>query len=379
MKQDRSVKPIRGEEGGSILGPKNPDREAQNSEILSPPATDYGTFPNLRWSFADSHMRLEKGGWARETTIRELPSSPEIAAVNMRLNVGGVREMHWHREVEWSYMLKGHARITAVDQEGRTFQDDVEEGDIWYFPAGVPHSIQGLGPDGCEFLLVFDDGNFTENSTFQLTDWLAHTPKDVIAKNFGVPESAFANLPKKELYIFDAPLPPSLKKDHVEGNGAVPLKFSHKFLKQTPITTKSGTVRIADSSIFPISKNIAAGLVEIEPGGIRELHWHTNTDEWQYYISGSARMTVFAGEGIARTFNFQAGDVGVVPFPMSHYVENIGTDTLRFLEIFKSDCFADISLAKWLAFTPHELVRAHLNIDESILKNIPKEKRPVVP
>ena len=379
MKNKASSQPIRGTQGGTILGPTNSNREKENPDILAPPSTDYGTFPNLRWSFADSHMRLEEGGWSRETTIRELPASPNIAAVNMRLNAGGVREMHWHREAEWSYMLKGNARITSVDQEGRTFQEDVEEGDIWYFPAGIPHSIQGLGPDGCEFLLVFDDGNFTENSTFQLTDWLAHTPKEIIAKNFGLPESAFANIPKKELYIFETAIPGSLAKTAVHGNGPMPLKFSHKFLKQKPLKTKSGTVRIADASIFPISKTIAAGLVEIEPGGMRELHWHPNTDEWQYYISGTARMTVFAGEGCARTFNFQAGDVGAVPFPMSHYVENTGTDTLRFLEIFKSDYFADISLAKWLAFTPHELVTAHLNIDPKILDQIPKQKTPVVP
>ncbi|MFZ4772966.1 MAG: oxalate decarboxylase family bicupin [Chlamydiia bacterium] len=379
MKKKASIQPIRGKQGGTVLGPSNPARENENPDIVVPPSTDYGTFPNLRWSFADSHMRLEEGGWSRETTIREFPASPSIAAVNMRLNAGGVREMHWHREAEWSYMLKGNARITSVDEEGRTFQDDVEEGDIWYFPAGIPHSIQGLGPDGCEFLLVFDDGNFTENSTFQLTDWLAHTPKEIIAKNFGLPKSAFANIPKKELYIFQTDLPGSLKKTGVIGNGPMPLKFSHKFLAQKPLKTKSGTVRVADSSVFPISKTIAAGLVEIEPGGMRELHWHSNTDEWQYYISGTARMTVFAGEGCARTFNFQAGDVGAVPFPMSHYVENTGTETLRFLEIFKSDYFADISLAKWLAFTPHELVCAHLNIDPSILKKIPKEKKPIVP
>ncbi len=141
---------------------------------------------------------------------------------------------------------------------------------------------------------------------------------------------------------------------------------------------KGGTVRITDSSVFPASKTIAAALVEVEPGGMRELHWHTNVDEWQFYISGEARMTVFASVNNARTFNFQAGDVGAVPFPMGHYIENIGKTTLRFLEIFRSDHFADVSLAQWLAFTPHELVRAHLNIDESVLAKIPARKTPVV-
>jgi oxalate decarboxylase len=123
----------------------------------------------------------------------QLPVATEVAGVNMRLTPGGVREMHWHSAAEWAYMLKGLARITAIDQEGRAFQDDVGEGDLWYFPAGIPHSIQGLGDEGCEFLLVFDDGNFSEEETFLLSDWLAHTPKDVLAKNFGVPESALGH------------------------------------------------------------------------------------------------------------------------------------------------------------------------------------------
>ncbi len=371
--------PIRGNLGAPIIGPSNSAREAQNPDTLAPPAQDHGTVPNLRWSFADSHMHLAPGGWGRQTTTRELPISTQIAGVSMRLKAGGVRELHWHKAAERAYMLKGRARITAIDQGGRAFQDDVGEGDLWYFGAGIPHSIQGLAGDGCEFLLVFDDGNFSEEETFLLTDWLAHTPKDVLAKNFGVPESAFAHIPEKELWIFQADVPGPLAADRVAGAGPVPLSFSYRMLAQEPMRMKGGTVRVADSSVFPASKTIAAALVEVEPGGMRELHWHTNVDEWQFYISGEARMTVFASVNNARTFNFQAGDVGAVPFPMGHYIENIGKATLRFLEIFRSDHFADVSLAQWLAFTPHALVRAHLNIDESVLAKIPARKTPVVP
>lgn len=131
-------------------------------------------------------MRIEDGGWTRETAVRELPSSPEIAGVIMHLNPRAVREMHWHHASEWAYVLKGKVRVTAVDENGCTFQDDVEQGDLWFFPAGIPHSIQGLSDEGCEFLLVFDDGNFSEDETFLLTDWLSHIPKEVLAKNFSV-------------------------------------------------------------------------------------------------------------------------------------------------------------------------------------------------
>jgi oxalate decarboxylase len=370
--------PIRDGQGASILGPTNPPREAQAPDLVVPPRTDHGTLPSLRWSFADSHNRLEEGGWARQTTIRELPIATEIAAVNMRLQAGAVRELHWHKEAEWAYMIAGRARITAVDPELHTFQDDVSEGDLWYFPGGVPHSVQGLPDDGCEILQVADDGHFDENSSFLLTDWLAHTPREVLARNFEVPESAFANLPDHELYIFHAPVPGPLSAERIAGT-PVSEPFTHHLLAQEPVRTKGGSFRIVDSRAFRASKTISAALIEIEPGGTRELHWHPLADEWLYFLSGEARMGVYGANGNAGTFDYQAGDVGYVPRPMGHYVVNRGTTTLRFLGVFRSDRVEELGLSKLLALTPHELVRAHLHIDESVLAKIPVRETPIVP
>jgi oxalate decarboxylase len=366
--------------GGTDPGPHNLARESQNADLLVPPSTDHGTLPNLRFSFSDAHVRLESGGWTRQITVRELGISKDIAGVNMRLNAGGVRELHWHKAAEWAYMLYGTARITAIDSQGHTFVDDVGVGDLWYFPSGVPHSIQGLNPDGCEFLLVFDDGDFDEDNTFLLSDWFKHTPSEVLSKNFGVADSSFAHVPDPgELYIFPAPVPGPLSADKVAGAVPVSPGLSHKMLAQQPIKTKSGTVRITDTSVFPASKTISAALVEIEPGGMREMHWHPNTNEWQYYIEGQARMGVFAASGQARTFDFMAGDVGYVPFAMGHYIENTGTTPVRFLEVFRSSYYADVSLNQWLALTPPELVQAHLKLDQQTLAAFRKEKSPVVP
>jgi oxalate decarboxylase len=374
------AQPQRPGRGGTDPGPRNIARDRQNPDVLNPPSTDHGTLPNLRFSFADAHMRQESAGWARQITIRELPISRNVAGVNMRLNAGGVRELHWHKAAEWSYMLYGSARITAVDAQGRTFVDDVGVGDLWYFPSGIPHSIQGLGADGCEFLLVFDDGDFDEDNTFLITDWFKHVPNDVLAKNFGVPAALFGHTPDpSERYIFNAPLPGPLGRDKIAGATAVPQSFSYRLMAQEPLRLKGGTVRISDSSNFPASTTIAAALVEVEPGGMRELHWHPNTDEWQYYIEGTARMGVFGASGQARTYDFRAGDVGYVPFAMGHYVENTGTAPLRFLEIFKSSYFADLSLDTWMALTPPQLVEAHLKLDPQVMAALRKTKAPVVP
>src|SRR5712692_9902010 len=286
--------PRRPGHGGTDPGPRNMERDRQNPDLLVPPSTDHGTLPNLRFSFSDAHVRLESGGWTRQVTVRELGISTAIAGVNMRLNAGGVRELHWHKAAEWAYMLYGSARITAIDAQGRNFVDDVGVGDLWYFASGIPHSIQGLGPDGAEFLLVFDDGDFDEDNTFLISDWFKHAPNEVLAKNFGVAASLFGHTPDpRERYIFPAPVPGPLSSDRIPGATAMPQSLSHRMLAQQPIKTKSGTVRITDSAVFPASKNIAAALVEVDPGAMREQHWHPNTDEWQYYIEGQARTFDF--------------------------------------------------------------------------------------
>lgn len=376
---DRSgaPQPVRGDKGASDPGPRNTARDRENLDVLVPPETDRGTIPNLKFSFAEAHNRLEPGGWARQVTERELPIATALAGVNMRLKAGAVRELHWHKQAEWAYMLYGQARITALDERGGQFVDDVGEGDLWYFPEGIPHSIQGLEPDGCEFLLVFDDGAFSEDSTFLITDWFAHTPRDVLAANFGWPRQAFDPIPKQELYIFNADVPGPL-----EGNRIGPPSgeiFSFRLHAQEPRKTDGGCVRIADSRNFPAAKTVAAALVDVAPGGLRELHWHPQADEWQYYIRGEGRMTVFASEGKARTFDYRAGDVGYVPHAMGHYIQNIGETTLTFLEMFRSDRFADISLKQWMALTPHELVQAHLRLDRALIDGLPQQKLPVVP
>ncbi|KJJ40953.1 oxalate decarboxylase [Bacillus subtilis] len=377
-KQNDIPQPIRGDKGATVKIPRNIERDRQNPDMLVPPETDHGTVSNMKFSFSDTHNRLEKGGYAREVTVRELPISENLASVNMRLKPGAIRELHWHKEAEWAYMIYGSARVTIVDEKGRSFIDDVGEGDLWYFPSGLPHSIQALD-EGAEFLLVFDDGSFSENSTFQLTDWLAHTPKEVIAANFGVTKEEIANLPGKEKYIFENQIPGSLKDDIVEGpNGEVPYPFTYRLLEQEPIESEGGKVYIADSTNFTVSKTIASAFVTVEPGAMRELHWHPNTHEWQYYISGKARMTVFASDGHARTFNYQAGDVGYVPFAMGHYVENIGDEPLVFLEIFKDDHYADVSLNQWLAMLPEKFVQAHLDLGKDFTDILSKEKHPVV-
>ncbi|KZV75234.1 Bicupin, oxalate decarboxylase/oxidase [Peniophora sp. CONT] len=404
----------RGSLGSSILGPNNLQVTQQNPDFLAPPTTDNGDVMNAKWPFAMSHNRLQTGGWARQQNIEVMPIATQMAGVNMRLEKGAIRELHWHKTSEWAYVLKGTTQITAIDQDGKNFLANVGPGDLWYFPPGIPHSLQATGddPDGTEFLLIFDEGDFSEGSysqyvwvwrqalsgatgvtccrhyperaddvpidaTFLLTDWMAHVPMDVLSKSFGLPISAFDHIPSKELYIFPAEAPTG-ETAVSDPAGQIPNPFSYA-LSQDPVTPlNGGTVKIVDSTKFKASTTIAAADVTVEPGAIRELHWHPTQDEWTFFISGQARMTLFAAQSNSRTFDYQAGDIGYVPASFGHYVENVGNDTLHFLEIFKSDRFQDISLSQWMALTPPALVKAHLGFDDATIAMLNKTKQTVI-
>jgi oxalate decarboxylase len=363
-------------------GPQNRPLATENPDSEWSPPTDSGTVKPFKYPFSFARKRVLSGGWTRQVTARELPISTTMAGVEMRLTAGGVRELHWHVEAEWAIMLNGNARITAVDQDGKSFVSDVGEGDLWLFPPGVPHSIQGLGPDGCRFLLVFDDGNFDEFHTFLITDWLSHTPKEVLAKNFDVPQSTFDAVPQKELFIFQTALPGDLQTEQTEaakGTGTVPKRFDFKASAMKPTkVTRGGEVKIIDSKTFPVTP-ISAAIVTLKPGGLRELHWHPNADEWQYYITGKGRMTVFAAGSTARTMDFEEGDVGYIPISNPHYIENTGDSDLVFIEMFKTSEYQDISLAEWMAHTPHLLMNQHLGVTMSMLDRIPKQEAVVTP
>jgi oxalate decarboxylase len=191
-------------------GPTDNLLDAANPDSNVPPLTDAGGVPAFKYPFSRSNKRMYAGGWLREVTVRELHISKTIAGVDMRLTAGGIRELHWHSAGEWAIMLSGSTRITAVDAEGRSFVRDTQEGDLWYFPTGIPHSIQGLRPDGGEFLLVFDDGNFSEYDTALLSDIVAHTPREVLAKNFGVSSLCYKQYAMKSFSYFRVRYPARL-------------------------------------------------------------------------------------------------------------------------------------------------------------------------
>ena len=372
------VQPIVGTKGATVLGPRNPAVEAENPDVLTPPLTDHGGIPNLKFPFAMAHNRLEDGGWSREVTQREMGVLKELAIVNMRLPEGVVRELHWHKEAEWAYVLKGKVRFYLIDDQRQVLIEDLGPGDLWLAPAGFPHAIQGLDAEGTEFVLVFNDGNFSENQTLLVTELFAHTPREVLAKNFGIPEAAFDGIPASEKYIFRQPPPPPIEQVRKD-LGAVTFTSKYVFRASELAPTKypGGATTVVDETNFPVT-NLAALFIDLEPGGMREMHWHPDADEIQYYLSSKARMTVFDATNNARTFDYVAGDVGYVPKTLAHYIENTGDEPVRVINVFHTGVYRDVSVNNWLALMPAHLVKGHLDIDEPFMSSLRKTRQPVV-
>ena len=364
-------------------GPQSPALADQFPSLLNPVATDVLGMPMFWSSFNNAHRRVQAGGWARQVTVSDFAISTTIAGVNMRLDAGGIREMHWHQQAEWGFVSYGTTRITVLDEHGLPQVADVKAGGLWYFPAGLPHSLQGLGPDGSEFILAFDAGASSEDNTLLITDWLAHTPPEVLAKNFGVSADAFKNIPLAQKWIFPGQVPGPLADDQKaaagsRGNSAHDFVFDLAGMAPDR-QTHGGSVRIADSTNFHVSKTIAVAMVTIAPGGMREMHWHPDADEWQYYVKGKARMGVFNTGPQAMTADFNPGDIGYVRKSLGHYIENTGSDELVFLEVFKTAKYMDVSLSDWMLHTPPQMVAQTLNIDPSVLKNLSQARPDVVP
>ncbi|KKY32687.1 putative oxalate decarboxylase family bicupin [Diaporthe ampelina] len=374
--------PERGGYGATDPGPRTYYYERINPDVYAVPGTDSGDVAQAMWPMGLSHNRAgsEPGaGWARQQNQDVLPSATAMAGVDMRLGPNAYRELHWHTANEWSLMLKGCVRISTVNEDGATDVDDVCAGDVWFFPSGVPHSIQAFD-EGCEFLLVFDDGAFSEDETFLLSEMMLRTPVSVLSKNFKADPSAFKNIPQDELYIFNGtPQPKEIDETQNLTSSAGSLdgtanSYTYHWSEQKPYETPGGSVKILDPTTFPIASNFAAALVVVQPGAMREIHWHTTSPEWNYFLQGSARITVFQAPEAARTFDFTAGGVGYIPQASSHYVENTGTEDVIFLEVLQATKFSDVSAAQWLALTPKQVVQDHLDLPEGFWENLPKEK-----
>ncbi|MFN4257963.1 MAG: cupin domain-containing protein [Gemmataceae bacterium] len=330
--------------------------------------------PTFQFALEKSEGKVIGNSYGKEATVTQLPISKGIAGVSMRLEPGVMRELHWHATAaEWAFVIEGRVRTTVIDPAGNAETNDFEPGDVWYFPRGHGHMLQCLGNQPCHFILIFDNGYFSEFGTFSITDWIGHTPKSLLTKNFGLPAAAFANFPTEEVYFARGPIPPEQPAPALQGPTTPPETHKYRLLAQPPHRVfDGGREWRVDSTHFPISKTITGVVLDLDPGAFRELHWHPTADEWQYVLAGNVSVTLFGSHGRYRIEQLEKGDVGYIPQGYGHSIENVGDSSARLLIGFNTGIYASIDLSQWIAGNPADVLATNFGQPPELFTRFPK-------
>ncbi|BBO30773.1 cupin domain-containing protein [Lacipirellula parvula] len=365
----------------SRLAPPMPPRDANGGDTsfmnnVPDPLLADKELPTFKFALERSVGKIIGNSEGKEVTVEELPISKGIAGVSMRLEPGAMREMHWHATAaEWAFVVEGRVRTTVIDPQGNSETNDFEPGDIWFFPRGHGHMLECLGNEPCHFVLIFDNGYFSEFGTFSVTDWLGHVPKALLAKNLGVDESQLADYPTSEVYFARGAVPPEVAQAPLHGTQQPPLTHKYRMLAEPPHGVFAGGQEWrVDSTNFPISKTMAGVILDLRPGALRELHWHPTADEWQYVVEGKVSVTLFGSHGRFRTEILEAGDVGYIPQGYGHSIENIGDGDARLLIGFNSGVYASIGISQWLTGNPKDVLATNFSQPADSFDDIPHEE-----
>ena len=232
--------------------------------------------------------------------------------------------------------------------------------------------LECLGDQPCHFVLIFDNGYFSEFGTFSISDWIGHTPAPLLAKNFNLPVATFDGFPTQEVYFAQGERPPVPSAAPLAGERIPPETHRARLTSRAPTGQfRGGRAWLLDARRFPISKTITGAVFEIERGAMRQLHWHPNADEWQYVLSGRASVTMFGSGGRWRAETLAQGDVGYIPQGYGHSIENVGDTTLRILIALNSGDYQEIDLAQWMAGNPVDVLATNFGKPAATFRNFP--------
>jgi oxalate decarboxylase len=348
---------------------------------VAEPNETHDELPTFRYALEAQKGRISEGGYAKEATVKQLPISTGLAGVSMRLKPGGLRELHWHANAaEWAFVVKGRVRTTVIGPDGLSETNDFDPGDVWYFPRGHGHAVQNLTREEAHFILVFDDGGFSEYRTFSVTDWLAQTPPPILAQTLGLPAAEFAKWPKEELFIVQGRVPAEPPEPiRQKMTRTSPLTHRFPLMAQPAVKFADSEERRVSAKEFPVSKTITGVILDLKPGAVREPHWHPHANEWFYVISGKARVGLFGSHGRYRNEEFNTGDAGYIPQGFAHHIANTGETTCRLLVTFDKGEYEEISLSAWLASNPNALVADNLKVSDALVEKLPERRVFIAP
>jgi len=189
-------------------------------------------------------------------------------------------------------------------------------------------------------------------------------------KQWVIDENELAKLPE-DIRREDEPL---LGGDRIQNQMDHKVKLSGA----NPGEFDGGEERIVTIREFPMQDSISSGRINMKVGSIREMHWHPNSDEWQFYTKGRARIGMFGAHGRVEVQEVGPGDVAYVPEGFGHWIEQIGSDPTEVLVLFSNPNYQEISLSTWLAGNPMSLLRDNFGWTEAQVKELPKKNQGLI-
>lgn len=336
---------------------------------------------NYHVRLSEVELRPFPGGLFRQLPVDVPVSNGTMWVAYLKLFPGGVRELHWHPSAaEWGYVTEGTCLVTLMNNEGQYANELVPEHHVWYFPKSWGHSIYGQDPAvGCTMVLFFDDPQPPTYNDLSISQMLSYFPRDVVSENLGVPLEVLDTFPESILIVNSGPPPPQ----------AVPASKSP--LPQSPVFSMSdgpcgdlgrgGYYFQVRQEEFAMASTMSGAYMHLEPGTLRDIHWHPNADEMQYVLRGSVTVGVYGTGGINSTFTLKAGDVGFVPRGFMHYIqassssgeeeEDDGSGSggpADLLLTFNHPSWTTQELSTWLSVAPPFIAARSLNTTVDVVE-----------
>jgi len=297
----------------------------------------------------------------------DLPIMKRLSLRHLSLAFQGVREPHWHANAhELGYCIEGEALITIAGNHSKRDSFVVTAGEMFFIPSGAMHSIQNIGNGSAEFVLAF---SHERPEDFGIKAAFGIMSNAVLGNAYDLPAAAFDGFDHSDA---GSAIISVTGKDGIEEQARHinPYKYS---VEATPpqIDSPAGSAHTTKAALWPALRDIAMFSVRITDRGMREPHWHPETAEMGYVLSGQARMTILDPDGSSDTYVIGPGDAYFIPAAYPHHIENIGSGTFHVLIFFDRTEPGDVGYRSLINIYPRHLLAAAFGVSEDNLPDFP--------
>lgn len=280
---------------------------------------------------------------------------------------GGLREPHWHANAhELGYCVGGQALVTIAGNHAQRESFVVSAGEMFFVPSGALHGIENVGSTQAEFILAF---SHERPEDFGLKAAFGAMSDAVLGNTYDLPAAAFAPLDHS---VVDGKIFKLDKASAIESQARHVNAYKYSVEATPPqIEFPAGTAHTTKAALWPVLRDIAMFSVTITDQGMREPHWHPETAEMGYVISGTARMTILDPDGSTDTYILGPGDTYFIPRAYPHHIENVGMGTFHVLIFFDQASPGDIGYRSLINVYPREVIAATFGIPIGKLPEFP--------